>query len=88
MSLYKQYSGKPSLSIVKDKKHWEELFSVKSRGDGWHIIKGFELLTENIKSKFSIQENKQEFVILKEEERDMVQICVDLMIEISTLIKY
>lgn len=88
LSLYKQYSGKPSLSIVKDKKHWEELFSVKSRGDGWHITKGFELLTENIKSKFSIQENKQEFVILKEEERDMVQICVDLMIEISTLIKY
>ena len=37
LALYKQYSGKCPLSIVKDEQHWEPLFSVASKADGWLI---------------------------------------------------
>ena len=46
MALYKQYSGKCPLSLVKDKVHWEPTFSMVCRKDGWHITLGQERLSE------------------------------------------
>ncbi len=83
LALYKQYSGKCALSIVKDKTHWEKLFSVISRKDGWHILEGSQLLTEDMKSKFNIQKiidnKKTVFLIPTDENVDKVQICIELM---------
>lgn len=84
LALYKQYSGKCPLSIIKDKIHWEELFSVISRKDGWHIIVGFEYITEDIKTEFNIQKiSEGESLVPKSNNRDMVQICVELMEKVS-----
>ena len=35
LTLYKQYTGKCSLSIVKDCVYYEPIFSIKSRSNGW-----------------------------------------------------
>lgn len=83
MALYKQYSGKCPLSIVKDKTHWEPLFSVISRKDGWHIILGQCYITEDIKNDFKIQQiNDQECLVPISINRDMIQVCADLIIRV------
>ena len=84
LSLYKQYSGKCPLSIVKDKIHWEPVFSVISRKDGWHIIKGSELLTEDDKAGFKIIEQPENhFVVVPDEKQDMIETCKAIMSHIS-----
>ena len=50
LSLYKQYTGKCSLNIVKDKVNWETLYSIKSRVDGWHEVDCDGNLTDTIYS--------------------------------------
>lgn len=83
MALYKQYSGKCPLSIVKDKIHWEPLFSVISRKDGWHIILGQCYITEDIKNDFKIQQiNDQDYLVPISINRDMIQVCADLIIRV------
>ena len=83
MALYKQYSGKCPLSIVKDKTHWEPLFSVISRKDGWHIILGQCYITEDIKNDFKIQQiNDQECLVPISINRDMIQVCAYLIIRV------
>lgn len=84
LSLYKQYSGKCPLSIVKDKVNWTPLFSIISRKDGWHIINGDEYLTESIISDFKIQEKAEmDFLIPADENRDMIQTGVEIIEKIS-----
>ncbi len=87
LSLYKQYSGKCPLSIVKDKIHWEPIFSVISRKNGWYIDSGYDLLTEDIKSDFNIQviqrQMKNMILVPNDKNQDMVQLCIDLMERVS-----
>ena len=79
LSLYKQYSGKCPLSIVKDKINWDPMFSVVSRRDGWHVVLGGEHLTAEIRSEFNVYSiSETEFLIPKQDDLDMVQICVNL----------
>ena len=83
MALYKQYSGKCPLSIVKDKIHWEPLFSIISRKDGWHIILGQCYITKDIKNDFKIQLiNDQDYLVPISTNRDMIQVCADLIIRV------
>ncbi len=87
LALYKQYSGKCPLCIVKDKVHWEHLFSVTSRKDGWHVIDGKELLTKEILTFFGIDDSKGNVcVVASDENRDMVQVCVDLFEKVENQI--
>jgi hypothetical protein len=85
LSLYKQYSGKCPISIVKDKIHWEPVFSVISRKNGWYIDRGFDLLTEDIISDFNIQvipnqeENNNKILVPIDKNRDMVQLGIDII---------
>jgi hypothetical protein len=83
LSLYKQYSGKCELSIIKDKISWEPLFSVISRADGWHITHGSDHITEKIKQAFGIISKDNIWVVPKSTEKDMIQTCSDLLLEIE-----
>lgn len=83
LSLYKQYSGKCELSIIKDKISWEPLFSVISRADGWHITHGSDHITEKIKQAFGIISKDNIWVVPKSTEKDMIQTCSSLLLEIE-----
>ena len=87
LALYKQYSGKCPLSIVKDKIHWVPLFSIISRKDGWHIVKGVEHLTESILSDFKIQEKAEmDYLVPVDENCDMIQMGVKILEEITKVL--
>ena len=89
LALYKQYSGKCPLSIVKDKINWDPMFSVVSRRDGWHVVFGGELLTAEIRSEFNAYIiSETEFLIPKQDNLDMVQICVNLFERISNNLSF
>ena len=89
LSLYKQYSRKCPLSIVKDKINWDPMFSVVSRRDGWHVVFGGELLTAEIRSEFNAYSiSETEFLIPKQDNLDMVQICVNLFERISNNLSF
>lgn len=87
LALYKQYSGKCPLSIVKDKNNWEPLFSIISKKDGWHITHGFEYVTEDLISECNIivtpqSDNGNKNYILpfiSNDESDMVQLGTALV---------
>lgn len=83
LSLYKQYSGKCPLSIVKDKIHWEPLFSVISRKAGWYIVLGEEYLTDELRLEFDIQEaDNNNLMIPKCSDKDMIAVCTELIIKV------
>ena len=83
LSLYKQYSGKCPLSIVKDKIHWEPMFSIISRKTGWHIILGQEYLTEKLWLDFNIQKSdNNNLLIPKCNDKDMIAVCSELIIKV------
>ena len=89
LSLYKQYSGKCPLSIIKDKIHWDPMFSVISRKDGWHVVGGGEYLTAEIRSEFNVHNiSETDFLIPKKNDLDMVQICVNLFERISNNLSF
>jgi len=87
IALYKQYSGKCPLSIVRDKKNWEPLFSIISRKDGWHITHGFKYVTEELISECKITVTSQseigniEYILpfISNNDTDMVQLGVTLI---------
>lgn len=87
IALYKQYSGKCPLSIVRDKKNWEPLFSIISRKDGWHITHGFKYVTEELISECNITVTSQseigniEYILpfISNNDTDMVQLGVTLI---------
>ena len=87
LALYKQYSGKCPLSIVKDKINWEPLFSIISRKDGWQITHGFEYLTDDLISEYNIiitphiETGNTEYLLplVSNNDTDMVQIGVALV---------
>ena len=87
LALYKQYSGKCPLSIVKDKIHWDPMFSVISRKDGWHIIAGFEYLTDEIVADFKVQrinnQGNEEMLVPIDPNRDMIKLGIELFDKIS-----
>lgn len=82
LSLYKQYSGKCELSIIKDKISWDPIFSVISRVDGWHITRGAEIITEEIKQRFNIISADKTMIVPKSTEIDMIEMCSSLLLEI------
>ena len=89
LALYKQYSGKCPLSIIKDKIHWDPMFSVISRKDGWYVVLGGEYLTTEIRSEFNVHSiSETEYLIPKRDDLDMVQICVNLFERISNNISF
>lgn len=80
MALYKQYSGKCPLSLVKDKVHWEPLFSMVCRKDGWHITLGWERLTEDARKELgAIQLGSDDLLIPLSTQKDMVEMGCELM---------
>lgn len=88
LSLYKQYSGKCPLSIVNDKVHWEPIFSVISRKDGWHVICGINYITEDLQKEFRTRPLPEEnSLLIPTDKRDMVRICIDLMEKVSKCIE-
>lgn len=88
LALYKQYSGKCPLSIVKDKNHWEPLFSVVSRKDGWHITEGADYISEAIRSEFGIHiTNERELLLPIDNKHDMVELCVGLLEQVSKVLE-
>lgn len=88
LALYRQYSGKCPLYIVKDKINWSPLFGVISRKDGWHVIHGMEYITEEIRSEFGVQIlSEQELLIPHDNKRDMIQVCVELIKKVSEIIE-
>ena len=83
LAYYQQYSGKCPLSIVKDKKHWETLFSVVSKKDGWHIVFGQHYLTEKLWSEFNIiKGDNDDLIIPKSEDKDMITMCSELIVKV------
>lgn len=83
LSLYKQYSGKCPLSIVKDKIHWEPLFSVTSRKTGWYIVLGQKYLTDELRLEFNIQEaDNNNLMVPKCNDKDMIAVCTELIIKV------
>lgn len=86
LSLYKQYKGKCPLSIVKDKVNWEPVLSVISKVDKWCIIEGSNILTDSLKNKFDIIDENGVFVLKSSKEKDMVEICVEFMKDVSTIL--
>lgn len=83
LSLYKQYSGKCPLSIVKDKIQWKPLFSVLSNKNGWLITLGQEHLTDELKTKFKIFTSEDGCLMMPQsDDKDMIQICAELIIEV------
>lgn len=83
LALYKQYSGKCPLSIVKDKQHWEPLFSVISRKNGWYITTGQQYLTEELLSKFNIQNTDSDNLLMpKCDDKDMIEMCSELIVKV------
>ena len=80
LSLWKQYSGKCPLSLVKDKKEWIPYFSVISRHDGWHVMEGSQYLSEDIKKDLCIEKiSDSDFRVPQSPHKDMIQTCVDLI---------
>ena len=87
LAIYKQYSGKCPLSIVKDKINWEPLFSIISRKDGWHIEKGDEYLTETIMADLNIRKiAEKEFLVPTVESHDMIQTGTEIIDKISKVL--
>lgn len=88
LALYKQYSGKCPLSVVKDKKNWESVFSIISRKDGWHVVYGDELLSNAICSELNVSkaDGNNEYIILPSENNDMIMTGVNLLESIHMVI--
>lgn len=80
MALYKQYSGKCPLSLVKDKVHWDPLFSMVCRKDGWHITWGRERLAEDTRKEFrATQLAEDDLLIPLPHLKDLVETGCELM---------
>ena len=85
LSLYKQYSGKCELSIIKDKISWEPLFSVISRVDGWHITCGLEYVSEDLIQRFKmIKKDKNQLVVPKSKDMDLIETCSIIFEDITS----
>lgn len=80
MALYKQYSGKCPLSLVKDKVHWEPTFSMVCRKDGWHVTLGRGRLTEDTcKELGAMHLGDDDLLIPLAAHKDLVEMGCELM---------
>lgn len=83
MVLYKQYSGKCPLSLVKDKVHWESTFSMVCRKDGWHVTLGRDKLTEDTCKELGAKQlGDNDLLIPWTSYRDQVETGCELMEQI------